>query len=89
MGLLTQIRATRVQVGKWPKSRYLIESKYNSTTLIAIFFGLNAVRALSIVFMLLVFVSCVLVLNMDVRAYNHFMNEGTANVDMTNCDYIE
>ncbi|KAK7694084.1 hypothetical protein QCA50_003660 [Cerrena zonata] len=53
-----------------------------------IFIGLNAVRLLSIIGMLLVFASSIFVLNMDVRAYNDFMKNG-ADVDMTNCDYIE
>ncbi|KAI0647571.1 hypothetical protein C8Q79DRAFT_635898 [Trametes meyenii] len=51
-----------------------------------IFIGLNGVRILSIIAMLLVFASSILVLVNDVEAVNRSMK---ANTDMTDCDYIE
>lgn len=67
----------------------LIFTETNFTKFVLdIWVGLNGVRVLSIVAMLLVFASSIFVLNMDVRAYNNFMKNG-ADVDMTNCDYIE
>ncbi|TFK88319.1 hypothetical protein K466DRAFT_585646 [Polyporus arcularius HHB13444] len=51
-----------------------------------IFLGLNAVRALSIISMLLVFSSSIFVLVNDVKAVNH---AAASSVDMTDCDYID
>ncbi|CAL1705745.1 unnamed protein product [Somion occarium] len=52
------------------------------------FIGLNVIRILSIISMLLVFASSIFVLVMDIKAVSHFM-KNSENVDMTNCDYIE
>jgi len=57
-----------------------------------IFIGLNAVRTLSIVGLLLVFASSIFVMVTDVRAVNQFMAESgnsTATSSMLNYDYIE
>jgi hypothetical protein len=52
------------------------------------FIGLNAVRFLSIVSLILVFSSTIFVMVNNVKAVNAFeANKG--NVDMENCDYIE
>ncbi|RPD56341.1 hypothetical protein L226DRAFT_538090 [Lentinus tigrinus ALCF2SS1-7] len=51
-----------------------------------IFLGLNAVRALSIISMLLVFASSIFVLVNDVEAVNR---AAASSVDMTDCDYID
>jgi len=56
------------------------------------FFGLNAVRALSIISLLLVFASSIYVMVSDVRAVNDFMSgksAGNSTTDFTDCDYIE
>ncbi|KAI0332603.1 hypothetical protein GY45DRAFT_1320809 [Cubamyces sp. BRFM 1775] len=50
------------------------------------FIGLNGVRALSIISLLLVFASSIFVLVNDVEAVNRSMKSGA---DMTDCDYIE
>jgi len=52
------------------------------------FIGLNAIRALSIISMILVFSSSIFVLVTDVQAVNHFMKDASDS-DMTDCDYIE
>ncbi|KAF7305150.1 hypothetical protein MKEN_01230200 [Mycena kentingensis (nom. inval.)] len=56
-----------------------------------IFLGLNAVRALSIIGMLLVFSSTILVMVTNVKAVNRFQSNRIANAtdDMLDCDYIE
>ncbi|KAH9928103.1 uncharacterized protein B0H18DRAFT_823144, partial [Fomitopsis serialis] len=52
-----------------------------------IFFGLNAVRALSIVSLLLVFASSIFVINKDVRAFHDF--QASANsTSYQDCDYV-
>lgn len=53
-----------------------------------IFIGLNVVRILSIVAMLLVFASSIFVLVNDVEAVNRFMKDAT-DEDFVDCDYIE
>lgn len=53
-----------------------------------IFLGLNGVRALSIISMILVFASSIFVLVNDVEAVNRFMKDGS-DADMTDCEYIE
>ncbi|GJE96407.1 hypothetical protein PsYK624_126040 [Phanerochaete sordida] len=53
-----------------------------------IFIGLNAVRILSIISMLLVFASSIFLLVNDVEAVNYFMKNAT-DEDFTDCDYIE
>ncbi|KAJ3011519.1 hypothetical protein NUW54_g2145 [Trametes sanguinea] len=50
------------------------------------FLGLNGVRILSIISLLLVFASSIFVLVNDVEAVNRSMK---SDVDMTDCDYIE
>ena len=57
---------------------------------IVVFIGLNVVRALSIIFMLLVFASSILVMVTDVKAVNAFMSGKSAgdSTDDVNCDYI-
>ncbi|KAI0780401.1 hypothetical protein BD413DRAFT_600042 [Trametes elegans] len=50
------------------------------------FIGLNGVRILSIIALLLVFASNILVLVNDIQAVNRALKSGE---DMTNCDYIE
>ena len=51
--------------------------------------GLNAVRALSIITLLLVFSSQIVVVVKNVKAVNAFVkNSGNAS-DYLNCDYIE
>lgn len=50
--------------------------------------GLNAVRALSLVSLILVFSSTILVMVINIKAVNAFgANEG--NSTMVDCDYIE
>ncbi|KAG6820195.1 hypothetical protein H0H92_001965, partial [Tricholoma furcatifolium] len=51
--------------------------------------GLNAVRALSIISLILVFTSTVLVMVHNIEAVNNFLNNGGNSLDMQNCDYIE
>jgi hypothetical protein len=51
------------------------------------FIGLNVVRFLSVVSLLLVFSSSIFVMVNDIRAVNHFM--AARDVDMEDCDYIE
>lgn len=56
------------------------------------FFGLNAVRALSIVSLILVFASSILVMVTNIKAVNAFeASKGlnTTDHDMVDCDYIE
>lgn len=57
------------------------------------FFGLNAVRAFSIIALLLVFCSGIFVMVKDVEAFNAFQNakqSGNFTTDMLlNCDYID
>ncbi|KAJ3483186.1 hypothetical protein NLI96_g6490 [Meripilus lineatus] len=52
------------------------------------FFGLNGIRALSIISMLLVLASSIFVLVKDIEAVNHFTKTAT-DEDYANCDYIE
>ena len=52
------------------------------------FIGLNGIRALSIISMLLVFASSIFVLVNDVQAVNHFM-KNSSDADLTDCEYIE
>ncbi|KAI0929335.1 hypothetical protein AcV5_006630 [Taiwanofungus camphoratus] len=52
-----------------------------------IFIGLNAVRVLSIVSLLLVFASSIFVMVEDVQAFNRFMSQPNST-NMQNCDYI-
>ncbi|KAH8099626.1 hypothetical protein BXZ70DRAFT_894518 [Cristinia sonorae] len=52
------------------------------------FIGLNAIRALSIIAMLLVFASSLFVLVKDVEAVNNFM-KNSRDEDLLDCDYIE
>lgn len=61
---------------------------------IDVFIGLNAVRVLSIIALILVFASSILVMVNDVTAVNTFMDEAHASGNTTeslleNCDYIE
>ncbi|EIN07072.1 hypothetical protein PUNSTDRAFT_114571 [Punctularia strigosozonata HHB-11173 SS5] len=52
--------------------------------------GLNAVRFISVVALLLVFSSSIFVMVNDIRAVNHFMAaKQDGNATMVNCDYIE
>jgi len=58
------------------------------------FIGLNIVRALSIIALLLVFSSSIVTMVHDIEAVNKFVTAGksdnsTLTVDMVNCDYIE
>ncbi|KAI0086380.1 hypothetical protein BDY19DRAFT_986640 [Irpex rosettiformis] len=53
-----------------------------------LFLGLNGVRALSIISMLLVFASSIFVLVNDVQAVNHFM-KNSSDADLSDCEYIE
>jgi len=53
-----------------------------------IFIGLNGVRALSIISMLLVFASSIFVLVSDIQAVNHFMKD-SSDADLSDCEYIE
>ena len=63
--------------------------EYNADRICADFFiGLNAIRALSIISMILVFASSIFVLVTDIQAVNHFMKDASDS-DMTDCDYIE
>jgi hypothetical protein len=59
-----------------------------------VFIGLNIVRILSIVALILVFASSILVMVNDVTAVNSFMSAAQASGNSTesfleNCDYIE
>lgn len=56
-----------------------------------IFYGLNAVRLLSVIALLLVFSSSIVVMVKNVQAFNEFqatMGSDEAD-DMEDCDYIE
>lgn len=60
------------------------------------FIGLNALRALSIISLLLLFASSIVTLVHDVEGVNHFIadrktnaNNSTSNDTLVNCDYIE
>lgn len=53
-----------------------------------ILIGLNVVRILSIIFMLLTFASSVFVLVQDIEAVNRFVKDATDD-DFADCDYIE
>ncbi|KAI0689431.1 hypothetical protein BC835DRAFT_1369026 [Cytidiella melzeri] len=53
-----------------------------------IFIGLNGIRALSIIAMLLVFASSIFVLVNDIQAVNRFMKD-SSDADLTDCEYIE
>ena len=64
----------------------LLGGKTSSHTHADIFFGLNAVRVLSIIAMILVFASSIFVLVNDVQAVNRSI---ASHDDMPNCDYIE
>lgn len=61
------------------------------TILAVVFLGLNAVRILSIVALLLVFSSSILVMVTNIKAVNHFQAGRIANSTdtMLDCDYIE
>ncbi|EIM89702.1 uncharacterized protein STEHIDRAFT_153546 [Stereum hirsutum FP-91666 SS1] len=52
------------------------------------FYGLNAIRFLSVVALILVFASSIFVMVTDVRAVNEFEAAGSES-DSANCDYIE
>jgi hypothetical protein len=57
------------------------------------FIGLNTVRALSIISLLLVFSSSIFVMVTDIRAVNHFQlaeqsGNSTASNALVACDYI-
>lgn len=52
------------------------------------FMGLNAVRALSLVSLILVFSSTIYVIVTNVKAVNAF-NANLANSTMVDCDYVE
>jgi hypothetical protein len=55
-----------------------------------IFMGLNGVRFLSIVSLILVFASTIFVMVTNVKAVNAFeANRGNSTVLLENCDYIE
>ncbi|KIM62037.1 hypothetical protein SCLCIDRAFT_1215375 [Scleroderma citrinum Foug A] len=58
-----------------------------------IFFGLNAVRALSIISLLLVFASSIFVMVKDIEAVNSYeatkQSNNSTQADLVNCDYIE
>lgn len=67
------------------KSRNVLTS-YRTCT--AVFGGLNIVRLLSIVSLILVFSSTIFVMANNIKAVNAFeANKGDS--DMENCDYIE
>ena len=54
------------------------------------FMGLNAVRALSLVSLILVFSSTILVMVTNIKAVNTFdANQGNSTSTMVDCDYIE
>ncbi|KAI5119560.1 hypothetical protein M0805_005624 [Coniferiporia weirii] len=62
-----------------------------------VFIGLNVIRALSIIALLLVFSSSILVMVDDIKAYNEFISgsdgtdgsNSTSTADLVDCDYIE
>lgn len=54
-----------------------------------IFIILNAVRALSIIALLLVFSSSILVMVDDIKAVNVFVSGGSNSNSTSNYDYIE
>lgn len=56
-----------------------------------LFFSLNAVRAISIISLLLLFASTIVTMVSDIRAVNHFIDSGKDDVDCSviDCDYIE
>ena len=66
---------------------------YWSDIPVDIFFGLNAVRALSIISLLLVFASSIFVMVKDIEAVNSYeatkQSSNSAQADLVNCDYIE
>jgi len=52
-----------------------------------IFIGLNAVRTLSIISLVLVFASSIFVMVKDVEAFNEFTSQSNGTA-LQNCDYI-
>ncbi|KAH9484408.1 hypothetical protein JR316_0003889 [Psilocybe cubensis] len=55
-----------------------------------LFMGLNAVRVLSLISLILVFASTIVVMVTNIKAVNAFeANKGSDNSTMLNCDYIE
>lgn len=70
------------------ESLELVNSAFIADTSLDFFIGLNAIRALSIISMLLVFASSIFVLVKDVEAVNYFM-KNSGDEDLLNCDYIE
>ena len=54
----------------------------------AIFIGLNVLRILSIISMILVLASSIFVMVTDIQAVNNFMKDSN-DTDLTDCDYIE
>jgi hypothetical protein len=51
--------------------------------------GLNAIRTLSLISLILVFSSTIVVMVTNVKAVNAFeANRGSENSTMVNCDYI-
>lgn len=54
-----------------------------------IFYGLNALRALSIISLLLVFISCIITIVTNVKAVNYYMAHRTKEDEEVDCDYIE
>ncbi|KAF7796547.1 hypothetical protein EIP86_007727 [Pleurotus ostreatoroseus] len=54
----------------------------------SIFIGLNVLRILSIISMILVLASSIFVMVTDIQAVNNFMKDSN-DTDLTDCDYIE
>lgn len=68
----------------WP----WIDSRADQIVVVVTFIGLNAIRILSIVSLILVFSSTIFVMVNNIKAVNAF-EAHKGDVDMENCDYIE
>lgn len=53
------------------------------------FIGLNAIRILSLISLILVFASTIFVMVYNVKAMNYFEANKGLHVDLRDCDYIE
>lgn len=81
------------RTSEWP-AYHLHPSLSRPCTFIVFFLGLNAIRVIGIISLILVFASSILVMVMDVIAVNTFLEDAKTSgtpVDqlLEGCDYIE
>ena len=70
----------------WYFHFYALLTRSRTVHILDYFLGLNAIRGLSIIALILVFASSIFVLVNDIQAVNRAM---ASPQDMTDCDYIE